>query len=81
METAQLGPIKVVGASKAMFKMAKLGIKVIRANGDVEDFGIVAYWHKNPLKRWAYAVKKFWRKTWNSFTKFIARTRLPKSIR
>lgn len=24
---------------------------IIRANGDVEDLGVVAYWHRNPIRR------------------------------
>lgn len=27
---------------------------VTRANGTVEDLGIVSYWHRNPLKRLAW---------------------------
>jgi hypothetical protein len=26
--------------------------------GRVVDFGIVSYWHKNPLRRWAWAIKQ-----------------------
>lgn len=28
-----------------------LGIVVTKADGTVEDYGEVAYWHKNPLRR------------------------------
>jgi hypothetical protein len=31
--------------------------KVIRANGDVEDRGLVSYWHKNPLKRLVWRLR------------------------
>lgn len=32
---------------------------IIRADGRVEELGVVAYHHKNPIKRWAYnAVNK-----------------------
>lgn len=27
-------------------------ITVIRANGDVEELGVVSYYHKNPIKNW-----------------------------
>lgn len=30
---------------------------IIRANGDVEPLGTVAYWHRNPLKRLAFRIK------------------------
>jgi hypothetical protein len=31
-----------------------LELKIVRADGRVEDLGIVGYWHKNPLKRAAW---------------------------
>jgi hypothetical protein len=34
-------------------------ITVIRKNGTVEDLGVVAYWHRNPLKRLAWRVRKW----------------------
>lgn len=39
-------------------KSAELSIVVTRADGSVEDLGVVAYWHKNPLRRWAYRLRK-----------------------
>lgn len=32
---------------------------VIRADGTREDLGTIAYWNKNPLKRWAHNVSRF----------------------
>jgi hypothetical protein len=32
---------------------------ITRADGTVEDLGVIAYWHKNPLKRLAWRVSKF----------------------
>lgn len=29
---------------------------VTRADGTVEDLGLIAYWHKNPLIRWVVNV-------------------------
>ncbi len=43
--------------TKTKAKEAKIEIKVIRANGTVEDLGVVSYWHKNPLKRWWWTLK------------------------
>lgn len=37
---------------------------VIRADGSKEDLGTVAYYHRNPLRRWAWAVKNYLRNTW-----------------
>jgi hypothetical protein len=35
---------------------------VIRADGTREDLGVISYWHKNPLKRFWFEVKKFFRR-------------------
>lgn len=35
--------------------------KIIRANGAVEDLGVIAYWHRNPLRRLAWRLKQFLR--------------------
>lgn len=32
------------------------------ADGRVEDLGVIAYWHKNPLKRWAWKARQFARR-------------------
>lgn len=37
---------------------ASITAVVTRADGRVEDLGIISYWHRNPLKRAAYFVKK-----------------------
>lgn len=37
---------------------------VTRADGTVEDLGRIAYYHRNPLKRWAWAIKQVVRKLW-----------------
>jgi hypothetical protein len=34
---------------------------VTRADGTVEDLGIVSYWHKNPIKRWWVRHFKVWK--------------------
>jgi len=31
---------------------------VTRADGTVEDLGVIAYWHRNPLRRLAWWFKK-----------------------
>lgn len=32
--------------------------RVIRADGTVEDLGQIAYWHRNPLKRLAWRIRR-----------------------
>lgn len=29
-----------------------------RADGTIEDLGVIGYWHRKPLKRWAWALKR-----------------------
>jgi hypothetical protein len=33
-------------------KSGELEMTVIRANGDVEELGVVAYYHRNPIINW-----------------------------
>lgn len=37
---------------------------VIRADGAREDLGVVSYYHRNPLKRWAWSIKQKVRNAW-----------------
>ena len=37
---------------------ASIEVTVIRADGTREEHGVVSYWHKNPLKRAAFAAKQ-----------------------
>ena len=34
---------------------------IIRADGSVEHLGVIAHWHRNPLRRWAWRIKQFLR--------------------
>lgn len=43
--------------AKGGVREATIEVKVIRANGDVEDRGVVSYYHKNPLKRLAWRLQ------------------------
>ena len=40
------------------YKSINVSAVVYRANGVVEDLGIIAYYHKNPMRRWLWRVKK-----------------------
>ena len=37
--------------AQTKLKQTTMGIVVTRADGRVEDFGTVAYWHRDPLRR------------------------------
>ncbi len=44
-------------------KEASIAAVVIRADGTREDLGVISYYHRNPLKRIAWNVKKRLRRT------------------
>ena len=45
-------------AANAKPKEATISAVVIRADGTREDLGIVCYWHRNPIKRWLFALRR-----------------------
>lgn len=47
---------------KAGAKRVSLRAVVTRADGTVEDLGVVSYWHKNPLMRAWFHFKEFIKK-------------------
>jgi hypothetical protein len=38
--------------------MLSISAIVTRADGTVEDHGVIAYHHKNPLRRWAWRLRR-----------------------
>ncbi len=51
--------LKIGGETWVGVKSIKTEMKVIRADGTVEDLGVVNYWHRNPLKRLMWRIRKF----------------------
>lgn len=45
--------------SRGKARDARLTAVIIRADGRVEDLGTIAYWHRNPLRRWAWKLTRF----------------------
>lgn len=41
---------------KSPFREATISAVITRADGTIEDLGVVARWHKNPLVRLAWRV-------------------------
>lgn len=39
-------------------KEIELIATVIRADGTVEELGVIDYWHRNPIKRFIWKLKK-----------------------
>jgi hypothetical protein len=40
-------------------KELQLHAVVIRADGTIEDRGVIDYWHKNPIKRLQWRINKW----------------------
>jgi len=40
-------------------KELQLSARVIRADGTVVELGVIDYWHKNPIKRFIWRIKKW----------------------
>jgi len=39
--------------------MISITAVVTRADGTVEDLGAVSYWHRSPIRRWAWAIRRY----------------------
>jgi hypothetical protein len=51
----QMSSVQVKGEAKE----ATIEAVIIRADGTRVPLGVVSYWHRNPLKRWAWKVKQW----------------------
>ena len=40
-------------------KEAQIIATITRADGTVEELGVIDYWHKNPIKRIIWRIKKW----------------------
>jgi hypothetical protein len=55
------GTVTVQGAAdlvQAPVKSASIAVKVTKADGTVIDYGVVSYWHRNPIRRLAWRLKQ-----------------------
>lgn len=43
----------------ARAKWASIEATVTRADGRIENLGVVNYWHRNPLRRWAWRLGRW----------------------
>jgi hypothetical protein len=43
-------------------KQVSIEAVVIRADGTREDLGVVSYWHKSRLRRWAWRARRVLRR-------------------
>ncbi len=44
--------------ARAKPREQSMSVVVVRADGRREDHGVVSYWHRNPLRRWAWALRR-----------------------
>lgn len=45
-------------AARTGIKEQIIEAKIIRADGTVEDLGVINYWHRNPLRRFWWKLKE-----------------------
>ena len=45
--------------SDAKVKQMEISAIITRADGTIENLGTIQYWHKNPLKRIIWRIKKW----------------------
>jgi hypothetical protein len=45
--------------SEAQVKQMEISAIITRADGTIENLGTIQYWHKNPLKRFLWRIKKW----------------------
>lgn len=45
-------------STRGKVREQSMSVVVIRADGTREDHGVVSYWHRNPLRRWAFALRR-----------------------
>ena len=47
--------------SRQGLRQTSIRAVITRADGTVEDLGMISYWHKNPLRRLAYRIGRFFK--------------------
>lgn len=50
--------IETIASGTSKPRAAEVQAVVIRADGTREDLGVIAYWHRNPLKRLWFFIRK-----------------------
>lgn len=48
-------------AGKQALESASFDAVIIRANGEIIPLGTIAYYHRNPLRRWAWRLGRWLR--------------------
>ena len=44
--------------AKEQIKRQTISAVITRADGTVENLGVIAYWHRNPVMRMLYKIRK-----------------------
>lgn len=45
--------------AEAQAKETTIEMVVTRADGTIENLGVVSYWHRNPLKRLLWRIRRY----------------------
>lgn len=46
-------------------RQAEISAVITRADGSVEELGVISYWHRNPIRRWAWACRQWFKPNLN----------------
>ena len=59
--------------AKCQAKELQLVATITRADGTVEELGVIDYWHQNPFKRLNWRIK-LWLHSWSTRVKQLLQT-------
>jgi hypothetical protein len=45
--------------TQSQVKSMEISARIVRADGSIEELGTIQYWHKNPIKRIIWRIKKW----------------------
>lgn len=51
-----------IGSGRGPVKQAEIQAVIIRADGTRIELGRIAYYHRNPFKRWAWEIGNFFKR-------------------
>lgn len=49
------------GLTARAAREASISAVIIRADGSREPLGVISYWHRNPFRRLAFRLRRFWK--------------------
>lgn len=47
--------------AKSNTKESSISAVITRADGTIEDLGMISYYNSNPIKRWIFKIKQYFK--------------------